>query len=350
MVSYQTLFERLGVEPDADDEAVHAAFAAWLVRCKGDSEAIPRDVARAYEFLAVPTNRQHYRDLLEACESGQPLEFAPDQNGSLARLCDLTEIIAYPDLHRKNTFHFRRPDQDPPNWLQAPIEPKVVVRDASSFLWRFLTFRLFRGASPRRKLGLALVYAVVMVALAGSLEWAFKGRDNSRFAAIAVGPSPLAIEQARHRALEQSILAKHREASTIFKLMDDRTAKLRSDFKQLVGLEWEQADASGVQKPRALDLAIIRHDSVREAWTNLLASRIPQDELESRRKVVDAIGRNAGSGTFRAEDEEALKQVIDWGQGRGTQLQSQARNIEHLRVMLAAETFEMAGKEERSAP
>lgn len=351
MVSYLTLFERLGVEPDDDDEAVHAAYTDWFARCGGVELEIPADVRAAYSFLANSTNRLHYRDLMDACENGHPLVFAQDHHTSLDELCRLTEIVAYPDLHRKNTFHFRRPDQPAPTWLQGPVERAVVIRDDSSLLWRFLTLRLFRGASPRRKLGLAFIYAVFMVVAAGGLEWAIKGRDNSRFATFAVGPSPVAIEQARRHALEQSILAKHQAAASALNSLNESLAKLRGDFKQVVGLDWEQADASGVQKPRALDLAIIRQDSVREAWTDLLAARVPQKDIESRRDAVEAIGRSARTGSFRAEDEETLKQIIEWGQGRGNQVQAQAPNIEHLRVMLAAETFEMAdSEEERSTP
>ncbi|RIK67127.1 MAG: hypothetical protein DCC65_07870 [Planctomycetota bacterium] len=341
----------MGVEPDADDEAVHAAMAVWLVRCDGNSDAIPRDVASAYQFLAVPTNRQHYRDLLEACENGHSLEFAPEQHASLQMLCRLTEIAAYPDLHRKNTFHFRRPDQPAPTWLQGPVEQPVVIRDDSSLLWRFMTLRLFRGASPRRKLALVFVYAVVALLVMGGIEWAVKGRDRSRFATFAIGSSPAAIEEARNRALRESILTKKPAAEAVIDSLGAAMDKLKEDFKRVVGMDIEKADASGAEKPRALDLAIIRSDSVREAWTSLLAARISPDELESKRSTVQAIGRSADSGRFRAQDEETLMQIIEWGQGREATVQSQAQNIEHLRVMLAAETFDMAGSDqERSSP
>lgn len=351
MVKYQTLFERLGVLPDAEDEAIHAAFTSWFAQCGGDELAIPQDVREAYKFLSVPTNRQHYRDLLEACESGDPIEFAPDQGASLERLCQLTEIVLYPDRHRQNTFHFRRPDQSAPGWLQPPIEPQQVMRKAPSFLWQILTLRPFRGASPRRKLCLAVAYVLGAMAVVGGLEWAVKGRDNSQFAAFAVGPSPAAVEQARRRTLEKSILAKHQEASSILKSLDEMTARLRSDFKQVIGLEWEQADNSGVPKPRALDLALIREESVREAWTDLIASRIPAPEIDSRRQVVESVGQAAASGNFRAEDEVFLAKIIEWGQSRVHIMQSQPLNLEHIQVMLAAEEFRLAGdKTERSSP
>ncbi|MCC7316614.1 MAG: hypothetical protein IT419_17625 [Planctomycetes bacterium] len=351
MVIYQTLFERLGVTPEASDQEVKEAFEEWFARCNGDLDQIPSDVRDAFEFLGNAENRAYYRDLLDACERDLRLTFTPEKHRSLARLCHLTEIVAYRDPNRENTFRFRRPDQPEPEWHQGTVERPVIIRDESSPLIRFLLFQVFRRATPIQKAGFAFLYAVLIVAIIGSLEWAIMGRDNSRFATFAVGPSPAAIEQSRRKALEQSILAKQPIAAASLKSLDEAAEKLRRDFKQVVGLELDGADKSGVEKPRALDLAIIRNDSVREAWTNLLASRISREELEARRKNVEAIGRDVGSGTFRAEDETTLQQIIEWGQGRGEQMQSQARNIEHLRVMLAAETFEMAGREqERSTP
>jgi len=351
MVKYATLFERLGVEPDADDEAVHAAFAYFFAQFGGDELAIPQDVRDAYRFLAVTSNRQHYRDLLDACDSGHPLEFTPDKIDSLIRLCQLTEIVVFRDRYRENTFHFRRPDQPPPRWLQPYIEPHEIIQKAPSLLWEILTFRLFRGASARRKIALALAYGVAFVALVGGMEWIIKGRDNSRFATFAIGPTPAAIELAQRQALEKSIRAKHAAASDMLKRIDADTKKLGQDFKHVVGMDWEKADANDTPKPRALDLAIIRNDSVREAWTSLLAARVKPEELDAHHKAVERIGAASKAGSFRTEDEKTLQQAIEWGQGREQVLQSQARNIEHLRVMLAAETFELSGSDrERSTP
>ncbi|HKQ47589.1 MAG TPA: hypothetical protein VJZ71_05940 [Phycisphaerae bacterium] len=348
---YQTLFERLGVTPEASDQEVKEAFDGWFARCNGDLDRIPCDVRDAHGFLANANNRACYRELLEACEHDLVLIFPREKHRSLGQLCDHTEIVAYRHPYRENTFRFRRPDQPEPKWHQGTVERPIVIRDDSSPLRRFVTFQVFRRATPLQKAGFAFLYAILIVAIIGGVEWAIKGRDNSRFAAVAVGPSPLAIEQARRRALEQSILAKHQEASKIFKSLDDRTARLRSDFKQVVGLEWELADTSGVQKPRALDLALIREQSVREAWADLIASRIPSPEIDSRRQVVEAIGQAVASGTFRAEDEDKLRKIIEWGQGREQIMQSQPLNLEHIEVMLAAEEFRLAGdKKERSSP
>lgn len=349
MVGYQTLFERLGVSPDADDEAIHRANMEWLAG-SGSPDAIPRDVDFALRFLADAGNRRNYRELLDACEQGYAIEFAPDKFESLAKFCKLTEIRPIRDPHRENTFHFRRPDQPLPVWYQPRIERPAIVRDESSALRRFLTLQVFRHATPRQQAGYAVLYLLIVVGLAGGAEWVSRGRDDSRFAKLVVGPSPAAVEQARREALAQSIRAKLVTAQSELKSLETSLAKLGSSFKSVVGLDWDGADATGVEKPRTLDLALIRHDSVRDAWTSLLNSRIPTDEIASHRRAADAVDRLVTAGTFRVEDERTLQQIIDWGQGRGQQLQPQSRNIEHLRVMLAAESFEMAGGEERSAP
>lgn len=349
MVGYQTLFERLGVSPDADDEAIHRANMEWLAG-SGSPDAIPRDVDFALRFLADAGNRRNYRELLDACEQGYAIEFAPDKFESLAKFCKLTEIRPILDPHRENTFHFRRPDQPLPAWHQPHVERPGVIRGESSALWRFLTLKVFRHASPRQKAGYAVLYLLIVVGLAGGAEWVSRGRDDSRFAKLVVGPSPAAVEQARREALAQSIRAKLVTAQSELKSLETSRANVESSFKSVVGLDWYGADATGVEKPRTLDLALIRHDSVREAWTSLLNSRIPADELVSRRRAVEVIDRQIAEGKLRAEDERTLQQIIDWGQGRGRQLQPQSRNIEHLRVMLAAESFEMAGGEERSDP
>lgn len=351
MVTYQTLFERLGVKPDADDDAIKEAWNTWVLRYDADLPSIPRDVVSAYQFLANPSNREHYRELLNACEHGHELEFAPDQRETLATLCRLTEIIFDEDRHRKNIFHFRRPDQPLPKWLQPPLPPQLVVQHASTSLWRFLTLRSFYGTSLQRKIALGAAYAGLLFFVVGSLEWAVKGRDNSLFAGVVVGPSAAAIELAQRKALEQSILSKQASASTTLKALKDDTEIVGRDFKQLVGLEWEVADDRGVAKPRILDLAIIRNESVREAWTSLLAARIPLQELESRLDAVITIGLNIKSMDFRTEDKQKLDEILAWGQEKERQMEVQARNIEHLRVMLAAETFELAGNEsERRLP
>lgn len=351
MVTYRTLFERLGVDTLADDKEIEDARDRWALKYDCNLAAIPRDVAHAYRFLANHSNREHYRDLLDACEHGHEMEFAPDQHADLKALCRDTEIVWYTDLHRKNIFHFRRPDQPPPKWLQPPIPPQVVVQHVSTSLWRFLTLRSFYGTSLRRKIVLGAAYAALLCFVVGSLEWAARGRDNSLFAGVVVGPSAAAIELAQRKALEQSILSKQANASATLMALTNDSEIVRRDFKQLVGFEWDVADERGVAKPRILDLAIIRHESVREAWTSLLAARIPRQELESRSDAVVAIGLNTKSMDFRTDDERNLIEILAWGQEKERQMQAQARNIEHLRVMLAAETFELAGNEsERRLP
>lgn len=348
---YQTLFERLGVTPEASDQEVKEAFEDWFARCHGDLDRVPSDVRDAHKFLANAENRAYYRELLDACAHDQPLIFPPDKHRSLAQLCDHTEIVAYRHPYRENTFRFRRPDQPEPKWHQGTVERPVIIRDDSSPLRRFLLFQVFRRATPMQKAGFAFLYAILIVAIIGGLEWAIRGRDASRFATVAVGPSPAAVEQARRRALEESILAKQPAALAKLKGLDSAATKLRGEFKQVVGLEWESADAPKTERSRALNLALIRHDSVREAWTDLLAARISSTELDSRRQAVEAIERAAAAGTFRTEDEATLKQIIEWGQGRGKALQAQFRNLEHIKVMVAAEEFEMAAsKDERSKP
>ena len=278
-MGYMTLFQWLGVPPDASDADVEAAWTGVLEHHNFDRGAVPQQVRDAYRFLAIADNRTLYRDMLAAADSGDAQVVGPDQLHALTVACRLTGLRLLPDPTRPDMYFLLRPDQKDPWWNDLPDDkprPRqpTLLDYVREYARRFLMLQLFRGTTPLQKVALLAVYVAV---LAGATA-AGKG-----LYALAATGAARALEspeerQARVKAEQQEAMA---AAAAGLGHLTHAVGRVEAEFRRITGIEWARAREAGVARARELDLALIRHQSVRDAWDALLAARAPGCEGRS---------------------------------------------------------------------
>ena len=354
MGNYVTLFERLGVGLEASEDDVEAAWLDLLTRSNFDHDSIPQDVKEAYRFLKVGENRVLYRVLLLACESEDPLAMSADRVPALRRACQLTGIRVFDDPERDDVFHLRRPDQreprlptPPPKGLQ-PEDPPTAAMRFGKFLTTILLLRALRNGTTLQRLVVVAIYFAVVVGFGKGVTGLYAWRS----AQLAPEMESEDARAARMKAeREQSLRTEHAAALVGFDALRTAGARVASEFQKTTGIEWTHAHDRDVTRTRELDLVLLRNPSVREAWDAVLASLAPLAEEVANRGALDGIKQHFDTGSFTDADAERLRLIAAWVASHTKTLLSQSSNLEHLRVMLAAERFEQRSESlERSEP
>lgn len=353
MAELATIFRRLGVRDDADEAAIEDAWDTFVGRSGFDYGLIPQEIKDAYRFLKVSENRVLYRELLSACASEDPLAVPADKVHALRLVCQLTGLRVIDDPEREHVYHLRRNDQPNPWWTNLPPRTPPPPRPTSSdyvreYLRRVMLLQVFRNATMPHCIVFAVAYVVVLGGIGLGVR-ALYGWGSERVHHLMESRE----EHAAHLKVEreQPIRADHASAVSGLDELGSLGAHVASEFQQITGVEWSLARDRTTARTRELDLALIQNPSVREAWDALLASLESCTESAARRAAVDEIKIRIDNGSFADSDAKRLRQITDWSLSHAKSLHTQSTNLEHLRVMLAAERFEQHfATRERSEP
>jgi len=348
------VFERLGVGVEASADDVEAAWQELLVQNKFDRNSIPEDVQVIYRFLKLGENRRLYRILLLACESEDPLAMEADRVPALRRVCQRTGLRLFDDPERDNVFHLRRPDQPeprlptPPPKVLQPEAPPTAVERFREFMMTISLLRALRNGTFLKRLVVLAVYAAVVVGFGKGIT-SFNAWRSARLAQAMESDDSRAARMKAER--EQSLRTEHATALVGFDALGTAGAHVASEFHKTTGIEWTHAHDRNVTRTRELDLVLLRNPSVRDAWDAVLASLAPLTDVATNRGALDGIKQHFDAGNFTDADVERLRIIAAWSASHTQNLLSQSSNLEHLRVMLAAERFEQHSESlERSEP
>lgn len=323
---YLTAFEVLGVPEDATDELVRDRFALIRGECGGDDNDVPARVRDAFAQLAEEGSRTAYLEVLSACREVRPLIIAAVDLSKFLNTCTHWQIEAWRDLNRDDiaVYHVWQPTDDEP---AVVAEQRRRVAQAppgvDPFRWGRLLRRLVKPLAA---------LAVIVVAVGGWTSWS--ARAEAKRQADLANQMRVGLSNAEHNLAEAQA---------------DRRAVF-DEFQALAGFGLAEATADSA-RPRVLDLALIRHESVRKAWDELLAEHRPERDVLTFQSRIAAAGNRLMAGNLTPADAESVGALDREIAARATQLSAQRANLRHIREMLEADRLERTLEQpERSAP
>ncbi|RIK66086.1 MAG: hypothetical protein DCC65_10705 [Planctomycetota bacterium] len=323
----RTLYEVLGVGPNADDAEVESAYAGFAF---GPNPNVPTDVTEAYRFLQDATRRAWYNELIEACERDELLHIEPAKLGSFKAHCDLAQITIFPKPGAPNCYAVRLLGQAPPVWTHnaRPVgQPGPPIPTRADRFWEafeaVFLFGALRRASIGGKLGLAVLYSFVIAAGALGIRWA--GRE---------------LTAMRAAALVRDVQAGHAAASEKLAQLVRRTSDMDAEFRSVTGADFDPATGKSTRPRPEVDEAIVRHETVRDAWAALENGRVRPAEIQAAHSTLAAIHDRIQSRTIVPDDRKRLEDLIKWIEQGAAKLPRQSDFIKHIKTMVETDRFE----------
>lgn len=333
-MSAATLFTLLGLDEKATIEEVEAVWTRILIEHDGDQNAVDPDVKNAHAVLRDPKNLAFYSLLLDCCRTRVLVDF-PHGRDEFESFCTLCGIRWFERPRFPNVFAVRLPGQAVPSWVSYDTQTMSDLRMSARERWgRFLRMyalgEVFRGRSRVERLWIGAGYLTV-IALAVVL---FRSIGGS-YSAWQQGRAAAAAQRSRDDFSNQfdTVQARLEELETL-------AASLAREFQEVAQVPLSQAGTKDAKRPRELDLVLIRHASVREAWTATINGQVTPAELDSHTQTLADIAPRVQSGAVGPGDAQRLSELSAWAEKRLDQLRGYRSNIDHIRVMMQADRFE----------
>lgn len=322
---YQTAFDVLGVAEQASVEDVRNRFAEICSDYGMDENAVPARVRDAFAQLGMPGDAAAYREILSSAREGRPLVLAPADVEKLLGTCTLWKINCWRDRYREDHVYH----------VWDPTQPEPAVVTAQRAAERAALPGRDPFAARRRRRRIARLTAVAAVLILAGWGW-------NRWAAHA--------EQMRQAALHHRLSGGVEHAVSQIAAVQAARRQLMDEFQTLTGAALP-AVTRDTPRPRELDLALIRHQSVREAWDALLQERSPDRDPERFLPPLSAAKGRLTRAPLSAEDIAPVEQLNRELDLRLQQLNRLQANLSHIREMLAADRLEHSlNKNGRSSP
>lgn len=326
MNGYQTAFEILRVPEQADDEAIRNRYADVKAEHGGNENKVPARIRDAFAQLETEGGRKSYKEVLNACRERRPLRIKAAEESTFLNTCTYWEIEFWRDRGRTDVYVYHV-------WQPSDGEPPVVTRQRHREKAAPPGTDPFRQGRLLRKLAKTVAgVALLAAAIWGGLAWTAHVKAQ-RQAALA-GQMRAGIS-----AAEKSLAAVEAHRSAVF-----------DEFQTLTGAPLPDTTTQS-PRPRELDLALIRHESVRKAWDELLTEQNPsRDVAEFRRRIEAATGR-VRAGGLNPVDIETVSALDHQLTERVRQVETQRENLRHIREMLEADRLERTLEQaERNSP
>ncbi|GMU83768.1 MAG: hypothetical protein AMXMBFR47_36380 [Planctomycetota bacterium] len=311
---YQTAFEILGVAEDATTEQIRQRYAEVVAAHGFDENAVPRRIRDAFAQLGTPGDRSGYVETLAACREDRTLLIAPEDVREFRRVCTLWQIFFFEDRYRTDGLYYVwQPTQPEPEAVRVQRAAEQAARPGQDPF--ALRRRLRKLAAP------ALLVTAVLLAGWGWSSW-------SEYTA-----------QRRQVELRQqlgdAVALAEQQLATVEK---DRSA-VYAGFERLTGFPLTAATRD-TPRPRALDLSLIRHESVRQAWDALLEERAATRDPAQDQAVLQTARQRLTEPPLSASDLAPIERINRDLAARGKQLALQQANLTHIREMLEADRLE----------
>lgn len=311
---YQTAFEVLGVAEDATIEQVRQRYADIVAAHGLDENAVPRRIRDAFAQLGTPGDRSGYVETLAACRDERPLVITAEDDHRFQEVCTQWQIFFFRDRYRTDgLYHVWQPTQPEPEAVRVQRAAEQAARPGQDPF--ALRRRLRKLAAP------ALLVTAVLLAGWGWSTWSEYTAQRRQ----------LELRQ----QLGDAVALAEQQLATVEK---DRSA-VYAGFERLVGFSLEKA-ARDTPRSRALDLALIRHDTVRQAWDALLEERAVLHEPAAVQALLQVARQRLLEPTLAASDLEPVGRINHELAARKTQLALRQANLTHIREMLEADRLE----------
>lgn len=316
---YQTAFEVLGVAEDATIEQVRQRYADIVAAHGLDENAVPRRIRDAFAQLGTPGDRSGYVETLAACRDERPLVITAEDDHRFQEVCTQWQIFFFRDRYRTDgLYHVWQPTQPEPEAVRVQRAAEQAARPGQDPF--ALRRRLRKLAAP------ALLVTAVLLAGWGWGRW-------SEYKA-----------QRRHVELRKQLGDAVALADQQLAAIEKGRSEVYAGFEQLAGFPLNAATRES-PRPRALDLALIRHESVRQAWDALLEERAATRDPAQDQAVLQTARQRLTEPPLSASDLAPIERINRDLAARGKQLALQQANLTHIREMLEADRLEQLLKD-----
>lgn len=330
----KTLFEILGVPEYAEAFDIQNAYAEHIAHA-GHVDRLPPGVEYAFKTL-YPDQRQRdfYRTLLDWCRSMQPIHVPPQGVQKLLIACERFRIRCWKAKDGpEDEYHLRLPGQPEPeaareNQEQAQQEAWELERKREH-LRRPITTLLVR-----------LGYGFgILCLLALAFTWTFDGTFSRWLRVLGV----MEEREARAETKEQKQLAKQEReslalANDAIAMLDAELSSLRAAVQRETGVSLDAG-----QVPDELISLADNEPTVKKAWTEIRNAYSVRGELTKRQPILNAVNGRFQQGVFFKADIETLDNAKKWATDALQTVNSQSKNISHVKSMLEADRFKRAG-------
>lgn len=325
MVGRATLFDILGVEPEATDEEVERAWQGHFLNADADHERVPQEVRHAYQLLQDSGRRVWYTDMLRAAAIGHPVTVRPHEILAFQRMCELAFLKPYPDRDLKDAFLVRTHWQEPPRWDEAAqrfVPPPTVWQRLGKTLAAVFLLQCFRGKSPGQQLALTVLYLIVVAPTAYAAWYGIN-----------------AFSDARARNLESALRDLSTRCTEMSKALDQRVDSLSKRFADATGVPIVSCADAAFPKEPEVESALFKNPTAKSAW-DVACKSFPKDfDVQLQRTTVAGVSQRISKHQFLDKDVDQLEQTIAWlGKAIG-QLDEVDPKIDHIRTMIASERF-----------
>lgn len=330
----KTLFELLGVPEYAETFDIQNAYAEHIAHA-GHVDRLPPGVEYAFQTL-YPDQRQRdfYRSLLDYCRSMQPIRVLPEKVHGFLIACERFRIRCWNAKNGpEDEYHLRLPGQPEPeaareNQDQAQHEAWEIERKREHL------------RRPITTLFVRLGYGFgILCLLALAFTWTFDGTFSRWLRVLGV------IEERESRAetKEQRQLEKQERESLA--LTNDAIAMLDAELNSLRAAVQRETGVSldAGQVPDELTTLTDNEPTVKKAWTEIHRAYSVRAELSKRQPLLNAVNGRYQQGVFFKADVEALDNARKWATDILQTVNSQGKNISHVKSMLETDRFKRAG-------
>lgn len=346
--SASTLFEIAGLAPVATVDDIEARWLEVVQAADGQLAAIGAEMRNAFSVLRVPQNVELYRDLLKSAREETNIPIRNGEADTFVRFCALCLITPFQHPQQRELFAVCLPGQAVPKWVR--YDPRTMAhlrmrwgQRLEQWIQVYLLGGVFRNRSAGQRLAIGLAYVVILGAAAAggrSLVLALAPLAGS------IGPQPTTRnvveggEAAKPGPTTQEVVTTCEDVRAKLRRLDEQLANVAREFELVAGTSLADAASNKSRRSDAVELAIARHASVKEAWSGILTDRIDAGELEERRGALEAIEKRLADNELRKTDSAAVAALESWTSAMLERTRRQRSNIDHIRVMLEADRFE----------
>lgn len=122
-----------------------------------------------------------------------------------------------------------------------------------------------------------------------------------------------AREQARVRALENTVTVLLNDANSVWTQLSIANATLAARIELLLGQPLESAIAS---PPASLRKAVITSDATLYAWTNMINTRVTPQEMASSDQLLTTVRSHLAQHAVNEAEDHQLRRFLDWAAKR----------------------------------
>ncbi|TWT44359.1 hypothetical protein RAS1_07730 [Phycisphaerae bacterium RAS1] len=354
--SPSTLFEIAEVALNATSDDVEARWQEVVQAADGNLAAIDPAVRNAFSVLRVPANLELYRDLLRSCAEETNIPIRDGEADTFVRFCAMCLITPFQHPQQRELFAVCLAGQAVPRWVR--YDPRTMShlrmrwgQRLEQWIQRYLFGGVFQNRSAGARSMIALAYLVVLgVITVGGWNLLRAAALNSLHSDPTTQPAPDA-RQGKQRLTDAELAARCEHTRTDLQRVEEQEARVYREFEAVAGVSIAEALARRGRRSKELDLAVVRHQSVKEAWTAILAERVDALEIQRRIAALEEIEKRIAAKEVRDADADSAIEAEAWAKSMLERTQRQLSNIDHIRVMLEADRFEQPlDKPDRSKP